>query len=146
MDGPILDVRLLDDPVDYHPLDPIPPSSGGESVFLGRTRREEHPEHGALRVLRDLAADATERFGCHAVRVHHAVGEVPVGAASVLVQVVCGHRAESFAACRFLIDELKRLAPIWKREEWDDGFTWVEGSTVRPHESGGAADDGGLAP
>ena len=50
------------------------------------------------------------------------------GDASVLVQVACGHRAESFEACRFLIDALKAQVPIWKREEWADGTTWSEGT------------------
>ncbi len=52
----------------------------------------------------------------------------------MLVQVVCGHRDDAFGACRFLIDELKRAAPIWKREEWADGTTWSKGHTARPPE------------
>jgi molybdopterin synthase catalytic subunit len=71
-----------------------------------------------------------EKFGCLAVRMHHALGEVPPGEASVLVQVVCGHRDMAFAACRFLIDELKAKAPIWKREQWTDGSTWSAGQVV----------------
>ncbi len=64
------------------------------------------------------------------VRIHHAVGEVPVGEASVLVQVVCGHRAKAFEACRFLIDRLKATAPIWKQELWADGTSWSKGTPV----------------
>jgi molybdopterin synthase catalytic subunit len=90
----------------------------------------------ALRVLRELAQEAAGRFECMTVRIHHAVGEVPLGEASVLVQVVCGHRGASFQACRFLIDRLKEQAPIWKREEWEDGTTWADGAVVPEPGSG----------
>ena len=140
---PFLDIRLITGPVQPMPIEPFPQPAGAECIFLGRTRDEPHPTHGPLRrlsyecyrpmaerVLRDLAARAVEQFGCLAVRVHHAVDEVPVGEASVLVQVVTGHRAAAFDACRFLIDRLKVEAPIWKREEWADGSTWSEGKPV----------------
>lgn len=138
-----LDIRLVDGPVQPTPIDPFPQPAGAECIFLGRTRDEFHPAHGPLRrlsyecyrpmterVLHDLAARAVQQFGCLAVRLHHAVGEVPLGEASVLVQVVTGHRAAAFDACRFLIDRLKIEAPIWKREEWSDGSTWSEGKPV----------------
>jgi molybdopterin synthase catalytic subunit len=138
-----IDVRLLAHPVEHQPFRPFPQPAGAECVFLGRTRVERHAEHGPLRrlsyeayeplaerVMAELADEAVARFGCLAVRLHHAVGDVPSGEASVLVQVVCGHRDESFRACRHLIDELKRRVPIWKREVWSDGTTWAEGATV----------------
>ena len=144
---PDIDVRILDHPVQPVSLEPWPQAAGAECAFVGRTRMEFHPEHGALvrlsyeayrplaeRVLTDLAGHAAERFDCRAVRLHHAVGDVPLGAASVLVQVVCGHRDGAFAACRFLIDELKKQAPIWKREHWADGTTWSTGNPVAPGE------------
>lgn len=124
-------------------LSPFPIEAGGECVFLGRTRMERHAKHGDLlrlsydayremaeRVLHDLAREAVNRFGCLAVRVHHAIGEVPVGEASVLVQVACGHRDKAFEACRFLIDRLKTDAPIWKREQWQGGETWSDAATT----------------
>jgi molybdopterin synthase catalytic subunit len=145
---PVIDVQILDRPVQVVAVEPFPATAGAECVFVGRTRHETHPEHGALvdlgyeayaplarRVLADLARQAAERFGCSAVRIHHAVGTVPVGAASVLVQVAGGHRDEAFAACRFLIDRLKAAAPIWKRERWADGVTWSEGGPVEHGET-----------
>ncbi len=135
------DIQLLDQPV-WYLAPPEVANGGGECAFLGRTRREVHPKHGELirlsyeaytplaeRTLRELAAAATERFGCLFVRLHHAVCEVPPAEASVLVQVVCGHRAEAFEACRYLIDALKRDVPIWKREVWADGTTWAQGQS-----------------
>jgi molybdopterin synthase catalytic subunit len=142
-----IDVQILDHPVQPAAVEPFPEPAGAECAFVGRTRAQVHPEHGALtqltyeayvplarRVLADLAGQAADRFDCHAVRIHHAVGDVPIGAASVLVQVACGHRGEAFAACRFLIDGLKASAPIWKRERWADGTTWATGNPVEPEE------------
>lgn len=137
---PQIDVKILNHPVKASPFTPFPQPAGGECVFLGRTRAETHPDHGELKglsyeayqpmaeqVLQKLALEAAERFGCLAVRIHHALGEVPEGEASVLIQVATGHRGDSFDACRFLIDRLKQDAPIWKREVWADGTTWAEG-------------------
>lgn len=142
----MLEVRLLDQPVSpvsYLPLEPFPQPAGAECIFIGRTRAEEHPAHGPLirleyeayrgmaeRVLRELAQAAVEQFGCLAVRVHHAVGPVPIGEASVLVQVVGNRRDGALQACRFLIDQIKATAPIWKREVWADGETWSAGQPV----------------
>jgi molybdopterin synthase catalytic subunit len=86
----------------------------------------------AMKMLEALARDAVQKHGCFAVRIHHALGEVPPGEASVLVQVACPHRAAAFEACRFLIDRLKAEAPIWKREVWHDGATWSPGAPVAP--------------
>ena len=59
----------------------------------------------------------------------HRLGIVPPAEASVVVGVATPHRADAFAACRFLIDTLKQQVPIWKREVYADGSTeWVEGS------------------
>jgi molybdopterin synthase catalytic subunit len=138
-------VLIVDRPVDLRDLAEVPRGSGGDSIFLGRTRPETHPEHGPLtaldyechvrlaeRVLGKIAADAAARHHCLALRIVHAVGPVPVGAASVLVHALAAHRAESFAACREGIDRLKREAPIWKRETWADGSTWADGVPVAP--------------
>ena len=57
--------------------------------------------------------------------VQHRVGTVAVGAPSVVIAVASPHRAAAFAACRFLIDELKKTLPIWKKEVYDDGHEWI---------------------
>ena len=122
---------------------PTPKSAGGECVFLGRTRLETHPIHGDLtaleyeaylpmaeRLLDDLAHTAAQQWPCLAVLLHHALGRVPIGEASVIVRVVCEHRNEAFEACRWLIDSLKQQVPIWKKECWADGTSWAPGATV----------------
>jgi len=119
--------------------------AGGECVFLGRTRGETHPDHGPLirldyeayipmveKQLDQLARDIAAAHGCAAVRLVHAIGPVAVGEASVVIQTLTAHRAEAFAACREAIDRLKAELPIWKREIWEDGQTFVEGTAVAP--------------
>jgi molybdopterin synthase catalytic subunit len=143
MSPPVIEVRLLEHPVTYEPWSPFPLSGGAECVFIGRTRLEEHPEHGPLemlsyaaypsmakRIMRELAERAAREHACLAVRLHHAIGDVPTGAASILIQTIAGHRAPAFAACRFLIEEVKHRVPIWKRERWARGSTWSPGAVV----------------
>ncbi|MCC6908524.1 MAG: molybdenum cofactor biosynthesis protein MoaE [Phycisphaerales bacterium] len=139
-----VDILFTPGPVQYVPPPMISPG-GGECAFLGRSRAEVHEKHGSLqllrytayesmagRILEALARDAVSQHGALFVRIHHSVGDVPIGEASVLVQVVTGHRAEAFAACRMLIDRLKAEAPIWKSEVWADGTTWSRGQNVPP--------------
>jgi molybdopterin synthase catalytic subunit len=117
-----------------------PASCGAECVFLGRTRSETHAELGELiqleyeaygpmaqRLLAVMARDAAARFGCQAVRLVHAQGVVKLGQASVVIQVAAPHRGEAFDACRYLIDRIKHELPIWKREIWQRGETFVQG-------------------
>lgn len=144
MSSLLIDIQLLDAPVRYVPIDRFPTDAGGECVFLGRTRIESHAQHGqlhrlcyeayrpmALKVMHQLAERAREQFSCQFIRIHHALGEVPPGEASVLIQTVCERRSAAFESCRFLIDQLKSHAPIWKREEWSDGATWSTGVPVK---------------
>jgi len=141
--SPLIDVQLVEGPVGTRDVRPWPEDAGAECVFLGRTRAEHHEAHGALELLRyeayhdmaidrlrGLASSAMSRFGLLAVRIHHAIGDVRIGEASVLVQVAAGHRAPAFDGCRFLIDALKIDVPIWKQEVWSDGTTWSDGAAV----------------
>ncbi len=125
----------------------FPAYCGAETVFLGRTRAEQHATFGrllrleyevyeamAVKCLRQLAQQAAERWGCGAVRVVHAYGIVPPGQASVVIQVATPHRGEGFESCRWLIDRVKHELPIWKREVWERGETFTEGCCVH-HEN-----------
>jgi molybdopterin synthase catalytic subunit len=104
------------------------PGLGGIVVFAGRVRPDATPDgrvialdYEAHRPLAEEALAALERtarrrFGAGKVVLWHRVGTVPVDETSVLVGVAAGHRAEAFAAARFLIEQLKAKAPIWKTE------------------------------
>ncbi len=139
----VIDVQLTHGPAVYLPPPPLP-MGGGESVFLGRTRTENHPQFGrllaldydayqsmAIKRLQELSADAASQFDAQHIVIRHTVGRVPVGAASVFINVVCAHRVQSIEACRFLIDQLKVDVPIWKCEIWETGKTvWKDGEMV----------------
>jgi len=124
-----------------------PTDCGGEAIFLGRTRRETHREFGDLlrleyeaygpmasKLLDTMAREAAARWGCRIVRIAHATGAVLPGQASVVIQVGTPHRSEAFAACRYLIDRIKHELPIWKREIWQRGETFVEGCCAHTHD------------
>lgn len=116
------------------------PSVGGIAWFDGVTRFERHETFGgllrleyevyenmAISQMRLLAAEARRRWGVSRLAIVHRVGPVDIGQTSVTIAVACGHRAEAFDACRYLIDTLKKDVPIWKREVWQNGpTTWVD--------------------
>jgi molybdopterin synthase catalytic subunit len=79
-----------------------------------------------------LAAQARGRWPIRKLALLHRVGRVAVGEPSVLIAVSAPHRGEAFDATRWLIDNLKSAAAIWKKEVWSDGSTtWVEGTPIR---------------
>lgn len=114
-------------------------SAGGIDVFLGTTRAErsgegrplvaldyEAYEEMALKQLADLAHRARAQWPIVKLAVLHRVGRVAVGEPSVIIAVSTPHRADAFAACKWLIDALKVDVAIWKKEVWADGLsTWV---------------------
>ncbi|RYX80149.1 hypothetical protein EON83_29870 [bacterium] len=77
--------------------------------------------------LREIAVEVAVKWDA-ACAVLHRVGKLQVGEASVVIAVASAHRAASFEACRFVIEEIKVRVPIWKRETARDGFWWKEGS------------------
>ena len=112
---------------------------GGIITFEGVTRQETHPEHGALlrldyeayqsmarSELSRLASEAKDRFSAGRVAIVHRLGPVTPGEVSVMIAVACAHRTQSFGACRWLIDMLKKDVPIWKKDVYENGHVaWV---------------------
>ena len=84
----------------------------------------------ALTVLDQIADEIEARFGVSRLAVIHRIGEVAVGASSVVIVAAAAHRAEAFEACRYAIEELKARVPIWKAEHFADGSVWM-GSPAR---------------
>jgi molybdopterin synthase catalytic subunit len=112
------------------------PDCGGTALFVGTTRspnegrtveelQYEAYEEVAVPELERVGREAAARHGLGAVYLGHRVGVVPAAEPSVIVAASAPHRAEAFAGCRELIDELKRTAPIWKKERWEGGGRWV---------------------
>lgn len=113
---------------------------GGVVLFLGTVRRspEDGPvgaiEYSAYVEMADaeferIVREARERWPEAAYAAQHRVGHVAVGEPSIAVAAAAPHRAEAFAACRYIIDEAKKRLPVWKKELLDDGRTrWREDS------------------
>jgi molybdopterin synthase catalytic subunit len=132
-----IDVESLVGPV-------MTPESGAVDVFVGITRNHskgrrvtlleyEAYEPMALKMMEHISRQASARWNIHRIAIAHRLGKVPVGEASVVIAVSSAHRAEAFEACRFLIDELKRVVPIWKREYFEDGdVEWSLSEHERP--------------
>jgi len=109
---------------------------GAIVMFLGTTRdistdkpvsklEFEHYPGMAEKKLSEIRSRAIKEYGVIDVAIIHRVGTIPVGDNIVLILVSSGHRDEAFRACRFVIDELKRITPIWKKETTPDGEVWV---------------------
>jgi molybdopterin synthase catalytic subunit/molybdopterin converting factor small subunit len=81
----------------------------------------------ALNELQRLSNSALERFGIRDVRIVHRLGRLQIGETSVLIVVASAHRAQAFEACSWLIDNLKKTVPIWKKEYFEDGAVWADG-------------------
>ncbi len=106
-------------------------------------------EEMALKQMRQLAAEARERFKVRQVTLVHRLGRLEIGETSVLIVVASAHRAQAFEACRWLIDTLKQTVPIWKKEMFADGAVWAAGEpfpaeiAVQPEASTEQQDGGG---
>ena len=76
--------------------------------------------------LRQIGDEIKERWGIGAVAIVHRVGNLKIGDTAVMISVASPHRAEAFAACKYAIDRIKQIVPIWKRETGENGVEWVE--------------------
>lgn len=86
----------------------------------------------AVKVLRQIAQDAQGRWQIGQVAIHHRVGRLEIGEAAVAIVVAAPHRHAAFEATEWLMDQIKAVVPIWKRECWADGTSeWVGGEQQR---------------
>jgi len=123
------------------------PEAGAVATFVGTTRRTnegrsvtklEYEAHVTMarQEMRRLAARARRRWPIRKVAMVHRIGVVPLGEASVAIAVSAPHRGEAFEACHWLIDRLKEIVPIWKKEHYRGGTVWIgaqRGGPPRPH-------------
>jgi molybdopterin synthase catalytic subunit len=80
----------------------------------------------AATVLEQLAAEARAQWTTGAIAIHHRIGRLEIGETAVLIVVAAPHRHEAFEAAEQIMDRIKQVAPIWKREIWADGTSeWV---------------------
>lgn len=119
---------------------------GAVVTFVGVVRNE----NAGRRVLRleyegyePLAVRAFERIGEEVgarwpvtLAVHHRLGTLDIGDASVIIATASPHRADAFAACRYVIERIKQIAPIWKHEFFEGGDVWIEGASADADDAG----------
>jgi molybdopterin synthase catalytic subunit len=136
-------VALTNDPLDVGEIarSVVPPNCGAIVTLDGFVRqftkgREslylvyEAYEPMALKEMEKLAARACDEFRIEHVTIVHRLGKLEIGETSVVISVAAPHRRAAFEACEWLIKELKRTVPIWKKEVYADGEVWVEGEGV----------------
>jgi molybdopterin synthase catalytic subunit len=111
-------------------------SCGGIALFVGTVRNATKSkevtlldfsgyEPMAVKEMQKIANLALKKFDIHKIAIHHAVGELKIGAIPVIIAVSSAHRKAAFEACEFAIDTLKETVPIWKKEHFEDGEVWV---------------------
>jgi molybdopterin synthase catalytic subunit len=116
---------------------------GAIATFLGlvrdhnKGRKVLHLEYEAyeplaLRGLDLIVAEAREKWPAVTLAIHHRIGRMAIGEASVAIAAASPHRADAFAASRYAIERIKQIVPIWKHEYFEGGDVWIEGATADP--------------
>jgi molybdopterin synthase catalytic subunit len=139
-------IEIVESPIDYTALTEQvrSPLAGAVCVFLGTVReitgerRTAYLEYEAyaemaLKKLEELEAEARKRWPIINAAIAHRVGRLELSEVSVAVAVSCPHRDQAFEACRWLIDTLKDVVPIWKKEAWaEGGEDWIHPGVSSP--------------
>jgi molybdopterin synthase catalytic subunit len=118
-------------------------ADGAVVTFLGLVRNHnlgrgvryleyEAYEPLALKAFERIGQEIHERWPGARLALHHRIGRLEIGDASVAIAARSLHRADAYAACRYAIERVKQIAPIWKREFFDGGDVWIEGATANP--------------
>jgi molybdopterin synthase catalytic subunit len=119
------------------------PDCGAVAIFVGLVRNHnagrrvlwlEYEAYAplAVKVFLQIEAEARNRWPSAGLAIHHRIGRVAIGEASVAIAAASAHRADAFAASRYAIERLKQIAPIWKHEHFEGGEVWIEGATADP--------------
>ena len=136
-------VSVSDEPIDStEMLRFVADASAGCSVLFTGTVRNHSPGRDGVSKLEyeaygnvvedkitDIVVDAMDQWPLIRVAAVHRTGSLDIGESAVMVAVSSAHRSDAFPAARFIIDELKSRAPIWKKEHWRSGAEWVEERT-----------------
>jgi molybdopterin synthase catalytic subunit len=119
------------------------PGAGAVATFLGLVRDHnqgrrvlylEYEAYAPLaeKALARIVGEAQARWAGARVAIHHRTGRLEIGEASVVIAAATPHRADAFAACRYAIERIKQIVPIWKHEHFEGGEVWIEGATADP--------------
>ena len=118
----------------------VPPECGATATLDGYVRKftegretlylvYEAYNEMAIKEIKKLIVAAHSQFEIASVGIVHRLGRLEIGETSVVISVAAPHRRAAFAACEWLIRELKRTVPIWKKEIYADGERWIEGES-----------------
>lgn len=137
--------RLTDEPIDQQELlsAVADPAVGAVVTFIGLTRNHNDGRKVvslsyeayigmAEKEMAKLGEEARRLWKVSKIAMIHRLGEVAIGEASVSIAVSAAHRAEAFEACQYLIDELKKRVPIWKKETFVGGEVWIGSQSGTP--------------
>jgi molybdopterin synthase catalytic subunit len=119
------------------------PATGAVATFVGLVRDHnqgrrvlhlvyEAYEPLAERALQRIVDEARGRWPAVTLGIHHRIGRLAIGEASVAIAASSPHRTDAFAACRYAIERIKQIVPIWKHEYFEGGDVWIEGATADP--------------
>jgi molybdopterin synthase catalytic subunit len=138
-------VGIAPDPLDAGRVAALVAEPGGAHgatvLFLGTVRGESAGRHVlyldyeayeplALRAFRAILDEVAGRWPAARVAIWHRTGRVVIGETSLVVAAASPHRADAFAVCRYAIERVKQVAPVWKREVFEGGEVWIEGATA----------------
>lgn len=131
--------RVVERPIDMSVLvnDVAGDDIGGVCTFIGfvrnhsRGQRVTHLEYHAYpemseKKMRQVIEEIAEQYGVDRIAVEHRIGTLQIGDIAVGIAASSAHRDAAFKACRYAIDRIKQIVPIWKKEFGDDGAVWVE--------------------
>lgn len=137
-DGRVVLAAVGTEPLDlaWHEAAVVDPAAGAVVSFQGVVRDHDHGREvtsleyeahpSAAEILRTVAEELAADPAVHAVAVSHRVGPLKIGEVALAAAVSTAHRAEAFAACARLVDEVKARLPVWKRQVFTDGTEeWV---------------------
>jgi len=133
----------LDLPGLTHELAKMAAADGALTSFVGlvrdhnQGRRVSYLEYEAyeplaVRTLQLIVEEARAAWPTARLAVHHRTGRLEIGEASIIIVAASPHRADAFAACRYMIERVKQIVPIWKHEHFEGGDVWLEGATADP--------------
>jgi molybdopterin synthase catalytic subunit len=141
-------VAVTPEPIDGHALAQSVGAAGDGAVvtFAGLVRDSnlgrrvlfleyEAYEPLAIRAMEGIVAEAASYWPGVRVALHHRTGRLEIGEASIVIAAASAHRAEAFAACRYAIERVKQIVPIWKREHFEGGDVWLEGAVADPQDA-----------
>jgi len=115
----------------------VDPKCGGIVIFVGTAREftdnkrtlylvYDAYKEMAERMLADIGAEIMTQYPDTKVAIHHRIGRLEITDIAVVIAVAAPHRVEAFSACRYAIEKIKKDVPIWKKEFYSDGSSWVE--------------------